>query len=72
LYTISEKGGLEMRKSSGGNPYHDARGRFCSRDKAVGAYVCGQSVSLEEYDRMKANGELDNKHYEQRTKEEKQ
>jgi len=55
-----------MRKSSRGNPYHDARGRFCSRDGAAGAYVNGKSVSLEEYDGMKDMG---NEYYEKRTEE---
>lgn len=58
-----------MRKSSRGNPYHDERGRFCSRGRAVGAYVNGRSVSLEEYDRMKAENQLGDEYYNQRTKE---
>lgn len=55
-----------MRKSSKGNPYHDEKGRFCSRDKAVGAYVNGKSVSLEEYDRMQ---DAENEYYEKRTEQ---
>ena len=36
-----------------GNPYHGADGRFTSKDKATGAFIDGNDVSLEEYERIK-------------------
>lgn len=62
------------RRSSRGNPYHDERGRFCSRDKATGAYVNGVSVSLEAYDKLMAKeykGYYDDRYYDVRTAQRK-
>ena len=35
-----------------GNPYHGADGKFTSREKATGAFIDNNDVSLEEYERV--------------------